>query len=120
VEFRRLDIVKPPLTVFSMGNAPPVWSYLSPLGGARPKDVAESYRSFETYYRYAVIPGNVVGKPVKIGKGQLEADCMQQSPMIGGEHSGVSCELFAGTWMAEFVGRTDEVDNFLQIIRGIK
>ena len=119
LEFRRLDISKPPLTLFSLGSPLPVWSFLSPLYGARPKNVEESYRSFETYYRAAVVPGNVVGKPVRIGKGQSEADCMQQSPMIGGEHTSVSCELFAGTWMGEFVGRTDEVDNFLQIIRGI-
>jgi hypothetical protein len=83
LEFRSLEISKPPLTVFSLVGPPPVWSFLKPLYGARPNDVEATYRSFETYYRAAVVPGNVVGKPVRIGKGQSEADCMQQSPMIG-------------------------------------
>jgi hypothetical protein len=121
VESRRLDISQPPLTVFSLWGAPSAWSFLEPVSGSRPASVEENYRSFETYYRaYRVNPGNDVKGPLRLGRGDGEASCMKQSPIRGDGHTTVSCLLFAGTWMAEFVGRTSEAEDFLQVIRGTR
>jgi hypothetical protein len=119
VEFQRLDISQPPLTVFFLWGPAPAWSFLEPLSGPRPTSVEEGYRSFETYYRaYRVTPGNDVTGPLRMGHGDGEASCMKQSPIRGDGSTTVSCLLFAGTWMAEFVGRTNAAEDFLQIIRG--
>jgi hypothetical protein len=119
-EFRSLDLVKPPLTVFSLVNPPPVWSFIGPLGGAPPVNVDEAYRSFETYYQEnAVRTEQIMSEPMRIGNGEYQSVCIKRSPERSRERSAVSCELFAGTWMGEFVGPTDEVENFLQVIRGM-
>ena len=121
VESRHLDISKPPFLIFSVDRPPPAWSVLEPLSDTRPLSVEETYRSFETYYRaYGVSPRNTVTGPLRIGRGESEASCMKQSPIQGAEHTNVSCLLFAGTWRAEFVGRTNEVEKFFQVIRGIR
>jgi len=121
LESRRLEISQPPLTVFSLWDAAPAWSFLEPLSDSRPASVEENYRSFETYYRaYRVNPGNDVTGPLQIGRGEGVGSCMKQSPIRGGGHTTVSCLLFAGTWMGEFVGRTSEADDFLQVIQGTR
>jgi hypothetical protein len=56
---------------------------------------------------------------VRIGSGESAAVCMQRSPERRREQSAVSCQLFSGTWMGEFVGRTNEVSDFLNVIRGM-
>jgi hypothetical protein len=118
---RRLDISQPPLTVFFLWRPTAAWSFLEPLSGPRPTSVEGGYRSFETYYRaYRVAPGNDVTGPLRTGTGDSEATCMKQSSIRGDGRTSVSCLLFAGTWMAEFVGQTNAAEDFLQIIRGTK
>jgi hypothetical protein len=55
-----------------------------------------------------------------MGRGEGEAICMKQSSIRGDGHTTVSCLLFAGAWMAEFVGQPSEAEDFLQIIRATK
>lgn len=120
VEFQKLEITKPPLTVFSYGSAPPVFSWLGPLGN-RTHSVEETYESFETYYRaYGVGSNEIVSESLRLGSGDSEAICMKKSLMKNDERASVSCLLFAGTWNAEFIGQPREVENFMQMIRGTR
>lgn len=120
-QFRGLDISKPALTVFSLGSPPPAWSFLSPLSVAPSRSVEETYRSFETYYRaYRATSDNAVTGPLRMGHGNAEATCMEQSSIQDGKYTIASCLLFGGTWQAEFVGETSEVQNFLRVVRETK
>lgn len=121
VGIRKVDLVKPPLTICYLlfYQPPPVWSFIGPLS-SEPSSlpVEEVYKSFEVNYRaHRVSSDYDVTGPVRIGNGKSNAVCMKQSRIQGKEHSMVSCLLFSATWIAEFVGETREVDNFLQVIR---
>jgi hypothetical protein len=118
--FDRLDLEKPPLTIFSVGKLYPVWAFLQPpLPGVRPATVSreESIERFvDGFTTYRVSEQDFESGPFTWGKGDSEVVCMQ-ALKFEAIQAVASCWLLRGEWRAEFVGDARETEKFFGVVR---
>ena len=116
-----IEVTRPRLTVFSSRTPPVAWIVITPLANTQSGSTEDLYQRFETYYRaYRVDADDDVEKPIRLRNGEFDAVCMKKSPIKFPQEVLASCLMFEGTWTAEFVGRADEFDNFINAIRGTR
>lgn len=120
IESHSVQLSRPPLTVFSLEAPSPVWSFLRPSPAKPTVSQAEIYKSFEdTYWTLHAEAGDAVSGPIRIQTNEDEAVCMKASSPRNNDKVYVSCLMFRGTWMAEFVGDANEIGKFFQVISGM-